>query len=316
GGTLTIPQGQGPFPCVLLITGSGSQDRDEMIFEHRPFLVIADHLARRGIAVLRVDDRGVGKSTSGGEPEKATTEDHVGDVLSGFEYLKGRSEIDGTQIGLMGHSEGGVIAPLAAVKNEDIAFIILMAGTGIRGDLLLVKQNELISRASGVEQQEIDSGLKLSRQLFALLREDDISKEVTRSKIEALLRESPDLPEGEAGDAEVAKTIAELEIPWIRWFVRHDPAPILEKVRCPVLAINGSLDLQVPCKDNLAAIGGALKRGLNPDYEVVEFPGLNHLFQHCKTGLPSEYGEIEESFSVEVLEKMTTWILLRFGKKI
>jgi hypothetical protein len=114
----------------------------------------------------------------------------------------------------------------------------------------------------------------------------------------------------------VAKTIAELEIPWIRWFVRHDPAPILEKVRCPVLAINGSLDLQVPCKDNLAAIGGALKRGLNPDYEVVEFPGLNHLFQHCKTGLPSEYGEIEESFSVEVLEKMTTWILLRFGKKI
>ena len=316
GGTLTIPQGQGPFPCVLLITGSGSQDRDEMIFEHRPFLVIADHLARRGIAVLRVDDRGVGKSTSGGEPEKATTEDHVGDALSGFDYLKGRSEIDGTQIGLMGHSEGGVIAPLAAVKNEDIAFIILMAGTGIRGDLLLVKQNELISRASGVEQQEIDSGLKLSRQLFALLREDDISKEVTRSKIEALLRESPDLPEGEAGDAEVAKTIAELEIPWIRWFVRHDPAPILEKVRCPVLAINGSLDLQVPCKDNLAAIGGALKRGLNPDYEVVEFPGLNHLFQHCKTGLPSEYGEIEESFSVEVLEKMTTWILLRFGKKI
>ena len=189
-----------------------------------------------------------------------------------------------------------------------------MAGTGIRGDLLLVKQNELISRASGVEQQVIDRGLKLSRQLFAVLREDDISKEVTRSKIEELVRKSPDLPGGEAGDGEVARVIAELEIPWIRWFVRHDPAPILEKVRCPVLAINGSLDLQVPCKDNLAAIESALKRGRNPDYEVVEFPDLNHLFQHCKTGLPSEYGEIEESFSVEVLEKMTQWVLHRFGK--
>ncbi|MDE0957212.1 MAG: alpha/beta fold hydrolase [Planctomycetota bacterium] len=314
-GTLTIPQGQGPFPCALLITGSGSQDRDEMIFEHRPFLIIADHLTRKGIAVLRVDDRGVGKSTSGIEPGKATTEDFVGDVLSGFKYLKEHPEIDGSKIGLIGHSEGGVIAPLAAVKNPEIAFIVLMAGTGIRGDLLLVKQNELISRASGVEQQVIDRGLKLSRQLFAVLREDDISKEVTRSKIEELVRKSPDLPGGEAGDGEVARVIAELEIPWIRWFVRHDPAPILEKVRCPVLAINGSLDLQVPCKDNLAAIESALKRGRNPDYEVVEFPDLNHLFQHCKTGLPSEYGEIEESFSVEVLEKMTQWVLHRFGKK-
>jgi hypothetical protein len=315
GGTLTIPPGQGPFPCVLLITGSGSQDRDAMIFEHRPFLVIADHLTRNGIAVLRVDDRGVGKTTSGSEPENATTEDYVGDVLSGFKFLKEHPEFVGSKIGLIGHSEGGVIAPLAAVKNQDIAFIILMAGTGIRGDLLLMKQNELITRASGVEQQKIDRGMKLSRQLFALLREDDLSKEVTRSKIEELVRKSPDLPDGEAGDAEVARVIAELEIPWLRWFVRHDPAPILEKVRCPVLAINGSLDLQVPCKENLAAIGGALKRGQNHDYELIEFPDLNHLFQHCNTGVPSEYGEIEESISVEVLEKMTNWILDRFGKK-
>lgn len=315
-GTLTIPQGEGPFPGVLLITGSGPQNRDEMIFEHRPFFVIADHLTRKGIAVLRVDDRGVGETTSGSTPLQDTTEDFVEDVLSGFEYLQQRSDIDGDQIGLIGHSEGGVIAPLAAVKNKDVAFIILMAGTGIRGDLLLLKQKELISRASGIiDPEEIDLSVELTRQLFALVMEDDISAAATRSKIEKLVREFKDLAEGSVADAEVARVIAELESRWIRWFLRHDPALIIERVRCPVLAINGSLDLQVPCQENLAAIGSALTRGKNQDFELIEFPGLNHLFQHCKTGLPSEYGKIEETFSVEVLEKMTHWILQRFGKK-
>ena len=312
-GTLTIPEGDGPFPSVLLITGSGGQDRDEAIFQHRPFFVIADHLSRRGIAVLRVDDRGVGETTRGTDPEKETTVDYVGDVLCGIEFLKGRSEVESKRIGLIGHSEGGVIAPLAAVASDDVAFIIMMAGTGIRGDQLLLKQNELISLASGIDEQEIARGLDLSRQLFALLLEDDLDAETTRSRMEAIVRASPDLSDGEDGDAEVARVIGELELPWIHWFVRYDPAPTIEQVTCPVLAVIGTLDLQVPCKDNLEAIGAALERGKNPDFELVEFAGLNHLFQHCDTGSPSEYGEIEETFSIEVLEKMTKWILHRFG---
>ncbi len=314
-GTLTIPEGDGPFPSVLLITGSGGQDRDESIFQHRPFFVIADHLTRRGVAVLRVDDRGVGETTRGPgtEPEKETTADYVGDALCGIEFLKSRPEVDNKRIGLIGHSEGGVIAPLAAVKSDDVAFIIMMAGTGIRGDQLLLKQNELISLASGVDKEEIARGLELSRQLFALLLEDDLDVKTTRSRIEAIVRASPDLPEGEEGDAEVARMIGELEIPWIHWFVRYDPAPTIERVTCPVLAVNGTLDLQVPCKENIEAIRAALERGKNTDFELVEFAGLNHLFQHCTTGSPSEYGEIEETFSIEVLEKMTEWILHRFG---
>ena len=314
-GTLTIPEGEGPFPSVLLITGSGGQDRDESIFQHRPFFVIADHLTRRGVAVLRVDDRGVGETTRGPgtEPEKETTADYVGDALCGIKFLKSRPEVDNKRIGLIGHSEGGVIAPLAAVESDDVAFIIMMAGTGIRGDQLLLKQNELISLASGIDKDEIARGLDLSRQLFGLLLEDDLDADTTRSRMEAIVRASPDLPEGEEGDAEVARVIGELEIPWIHWFVRYDPAPTIEKVTCPVLAVNGSLDLQVPCKENLKSIGAALERGKNPDFELVEFAGLNHLFQHCTTGSPSEYGKIEETFSIEVMEKMTKWILHRFG---
>ncbi|MGE4602521.1 MAG: alpha/beta fold hydrolase, partial [Planctomycetota bacterium] len=313
-GTLTIPEGDGPFPSVLMITGSGGQDRDETIFQHRPFFVIADHLSRRAIAVLRVDDRGVGGTTADDEPEKATTEDFVGDALCGVEFLKGRSEIAADRIGLIGHSEGGVIAPLVALRSDDVAFIVMMAGTGIRGDHLLLRQNELIARVSEVEEEKIKEGLELSQKMFAVVLEDSLDEEQMRSRLEAILRESPNLTEeGEEAETAIASTIDQLMLPWVRWFLRYDPAPTLEKITCPVLAINGALDLQVPCKENLAAIEAALIRGKNSDFEMVEFPRLNHLFQHCETGAPSEYGQIEETFSVDVLEKMTNWILHRFG---
>ena len=313
-GTLTIPEGDGPFPSVLMITGSGGQDRDETIFQHRPFFVIADHLSRRAIAVLRVDDRGVGGTTADDEPEKATTEDFVGDALCGVEFLKGRSEIAADRIGLIGHSEGGVIAPLVALRSDDVAFIVMMAGTGIRGDHLLLRQNELIARVSEVEEEKIKEGLELSQKMFAVVLEDSLDEEQMRSRLEAILRESPDLTEeGEEAETAIASTIDQLMLPWVRWFLRYDPAPTLEKITCPVLAINGALDLQVPCKENLAAIEAALKRGKNSDFEMVEFPRLNHLFQHCETGAPSEYGQIEETVSVDVLDKMTNWILHRFG---
>ncbi len=315
-GTLTIPEGDGPFPSVLMITGSGGQDRDETIFQHRPFFVIADHLSRRGIAVLRVDDRGVGGTTAGDEPEKATTEDFVGDALCGVEFLKGRTEIAADRIGLIGHSEGGVIAPMVALRSDDVAFIVMMAGTGIRGDDLLLRQNELIARVSEVEEEKIKEGLELSGKMFAVVLEDSLDEEQMRSRLETILRESTDLNEEEEGvevESAIASTIDQLMLPWVRWFLRYDPAPTLEKLTCPVLAINGTLDLQVPCKENMEAIEAALKRGKNPDFEMIEFPQLNHLFQHCETGAPSEYGQIEETFSVDVLEKMTNWILHRFG---
>ena len=165
-GTLTIPEGDGPFPAVLLITGSGSQDRDESIFQHRPFLVLANHLTRQGIAVLRVDDRGVGGTSAGNKPKMATTEDFVGDAICGVDFLSQRKEVAKDQIGLIGHSEGGVIAPMAAVQDEKIAFIILLAGTGVRGDQLLMRQNELVSRASDTDEEEIQEGLALNRKLF------------------------------------------------------------------------------------------------------------------------------------------------------
>ena len=312
-GTLTLPEGDGPFPAALLITGSGRQDRDEALFGHRPFYVIADHLTRRGIAVLRVDDRGKGGSTRGDDLDGVTTLDFVGDALCGVAYLKSRSEIAGDRIGLIGHSEGGVIAPLAAVRSDDVAFIIMLAGTGIRGDRLLQMQAELIGKASGTDGEELETDLDLQKRLFAVLLDGNLNDEDLRSRMEALIRKSPTLSEGEQGEGEIEAAIDQLTSPWIRWFLRYDPAPTLEKVRCPVLALNGTLDLQVPCRENLEAIDAALERGKNGDFTTTELILLNHLFQHAETGAPSEYGKIEETFAPEALELMAKWINKRFG---
>lgn len=309
-GTLTIPDGDGPFPAVLLITGSGSQDRDESIFQHRPFLVIANHLTRQGIAVLRVDDRGVGGTTAGDEPENATTEDFVGDAICGVDFLSQRKEVANKQIGLIGHSEGGVIAPMAAVKDERIAFIILLAGTGVRGDQLLMRQNELVSRASDTDEEEIQEGLALNRKLFDVVLRDDLDSAGRAAEIKKILETADDMDQDQAKQIE-----AQLSNSWIQWFIRHDPAPTLEKVQIPVLALNGTLDLQVPCQENLDAIEAALQRGGNRDHEAVAFSNLNHLFQNCETGAISEYSQIEETFSTEVLELMERWIHQRFVSK-
>jgi len=311
-GTLTLPEGEGPFPAALMITGSGAQDRDETLFQHKPFWVIADHLTRRGVAVLRVDDRGVGGSTTGDDPESATSEDFVGDVLAGVAFLAKREEIAHDKIGLIGHSEGGVIAPMAAARSKDVAFIVLLAGTGIRGDELLMLQNELISRADGMDEEELQRGLALNRKLFALVLDDTLPSEERKKAMREVVESSPDLSEGKVGEQEVQAILEQLATPWIQWFLRHDPGPVLEKVRCPVLALNGTLDLQVPCEVNLSTIEAALERGENPDHEVHAFEALNHLFQHCETGQLKEYGHIEETFSLEVLEVLSTWITARF----
>jgi pimeloyl-ACP methyl ester carboxylesterase len=293
-GTLTLPKGSGPFPAVLLITGSGQQDRDEALMGHRPFLVLADHLTRKGIAVLRVDDRGMGGST--GEVMTATTEDFAGDVLAGVEFLKSRGkQIDVHKIGLIGHSEGGMIAPMVALRSHDVAFIVMMAGTGVPGDQILLAQIEGLSKLANVPAAAVAKNLDMERQVFEIVKKENDPK-----VREARLRElGPEL----SAQAKAAAS------PWLRFFITYDPAPALRKVTCPVLALNGELDLQVPASLNLPAIAKALESGGNPDYAIVKFPKLNHLFQTSRTGQVAEYSEIEETIAPVALETMSGWIL-------
>jgi pimeloyl-ACP methyl ester carboxylesterase len=297
--TLTIPQGKGPFPAVVLITGSGPQDRDESLLGHKPFLVLSDYLTRKGIAVLRADDRGTGKST--GDFAAATTADFATDTEAGVAYLKTRPEIDPHKIGLIGHSEGGVIAPMIAARDHDIAFIVMMAGPGVPGDQILVAQVRAIDLASGKSPEEAEKDATREREVLDLLRTDKndamLEKDV-RAKLGA------DTPE-----AKVGMSIKQLTSPWFRYFVSYDPAVALRKVQCPVLAIIGEKDVQVPAKQNLPAIRKALEEGGNKHFDAEELPGLNHLFQTAKTGGPGEYAQIEETISPVALEKMAGWIL-------
>jgi fermentation-respiration switch protein FrsA (DUF1100 family) len=297
--TLTIPPGNGPFPGVVLITGSGPQDRDESLLEHKPFLILADYLSRHGIAVLRADDRGTAKST--GDFKAATTADFATDTEAGIAYLKTRVEVDPNKIGLIGHSEGGVIAPMVAARNKDVAFIVMMAGTGVPGDQILVAQGEAIQVASGKDPVEAAKGAAKEREMLTL-----VETEKDNAVLEKTLKEkmAGDMPE-----AQIGIQIQQITSPWFRYFLTYDPATALRKVTCPVLAINGSLDKQVLPSQNLPPIRKALEESGNKHVEVDELPGLNHLFQTAKTGAPSEYAGIEETMSPVALEKMATWIL-------
>jgi pimeloyl-ACP methyl ester carboxylesterase len=297
--TLTIPQGKGPFPAVVLITGSGPQDRDESLLGHKPFLILADYLTRRGIAVLRADDRGIGGSQ--GDFAAAATPDFVTDTEAGVAYLKTRSEIDPHQIGLIGHSEGGIVAPLVAVQNPDIAFIVLMAGPSVPLAQVLSAQLRLILEASGMRQADVDKKAEQQRTMLKLVREHTDNAVLEKKMKEEFAGAAPDEQMGVQ-----AKMIGSR---WFRWLLDYDPGATLRKVRCPVLAINGEKDLQVPPKQNLPAISEALKEGGNPDYKVEELPGLNHLFQTARTGALSEYAEIEETMSPVALETVSDWIV-------
>ena len=328
-GTLTLPRSGGPFPAALLITGSGQQDRDEAIMGHRPFLIIAHYLARRGIAVLRVDDRGVGGST--GEVAKATTEDFAGDVLAGVEFLKTRKEIDPTKIGLIGHSEGDIIAPMCAARSKDVAFIVLMAGSGLPGEAILYQQSALILKAMGGSQEIIAQQRAAQERMYAAIkRENDnaVAEKKLReiysglqvhpatdpAKAAAAAKEKPGAEAGRLPAAQEASLHMMLS-PWFRFFLAYDPRPALKKVNCPDLAINGERDLQVPPKENLPAIEAALKAGGNRDHTVKELPKLNHLFQTSQTGSPAAYGQIEETFSPVALQVIGDWIVQRSLKR-
>jgi uncharacterized protein len=310
-GTLTVPEGRGPFPAVILISGSGAQDRDETIFEHRPFHVLADMSTRRGIAVLRVDDRGVGGSS--GSVSKSTSDDFAGDVMAGIAVLKARPDIDGRKIGLMGHSEGGIIAPMVAARSSDVAFIVLLAGTGLPGDEILMMQGRLIAKVMGASEKDLDKQKGLQARLFGIMKtETDPQKARTamREELKKLLSEASPEERKAAGDADsfAESQLKMLQSPWFRFFLSYDPRPTLEKVHCPVLALNGEKDLQVPPKEDLAEIAKALKKGGNTRVLTKELPGLNHLFQTCKTGAVSEYSEIEETIAPAALKVIGDWV--------
>ncbi len=302
-GTLTLPRAKGPFAAVLLITGSGPQDRNESLLGHKPFLVLADHLTRLGVAVLRVDDRGVGGST--GNITAATTDDFAGDALAGVEYLKSRKEINPKKIGLIGHSEGGLIAPIAAIRSKDIAFIVLMAGPGLTGEEIIYLQSALIARANGAKDELIAANRVIQEKIFAVIKQEKDDAVAEKKILELNGATTPE--QQKAGSAQVRFYLSA----WFRYFLTFDPRPSLKQVRCPVLAINGELDLQVPYKENLAAIEAALKEAKNKDHTIVSLPNLNHLFQTSQKGTPDEYAKIEETIAPVALQAISDWILKR-----
>jgi pimeloyl-ACP methyl ester carboxylesterase len=317
-GTLTVPQGAGPHPAVLLVSGSGPQDRDESLMGHKPFLVLADYLTRRGIAVLRLDDRGTGAST--GSFRGATSDDFAQDAAAAVRWLRARPEVADDRVGIVGHSEGGVIAPLVASRTPEVAFIVMLAGPGIPSAELLVMQGALISRAGGDPEREIERTSMFQREMFAAIATEQDSaalhgrlQEIGRRFQASLTPEERASPD--ASDATLAAAINTLVSPWYRWFLRYDPAPALRATRVPVLALNGALDLQVPADENLAAIERELRAGGNRDVTVEKLPGLNHLFQTAGTGAPSEYAEIEETFSPTALQRIGDWIVQRVGPR-
>ena len=318
GGTLTVPAGEGRHPAVLLITGSGAQDRDETLFGHKPFLVIADHLSRHGIAVLRVDDRGVGKST--GEPTKATIDSHGGDVDAGIAFLARQPEVDAGKIGLIGHSEGGILAALVAARSPKVAFIISLAGTGLPGTDINPMQVEAMLRATGgLSEQAVADIVAAQRKLMKLVASDASDEAIDqelRKTLEAAANHAPPEAREQALAAAQSRVAAEgkmLKSPWFRSFLKHDPRTSWRKVRCPALALVGSKDTQVPPAANLKAIAAALKQAKNADATTTELPGLNHLFQVAGTGLVDEYGKIEQTIDPAVLDLITEWIEKRTG---
>ncbi len=319
-GTLTIPEGVGPFPAVVLITGSGAQNRDEEIFGLRPFRWIADYLTRHGIAVLRYDDRGVGGST--GAIQAATSEDFAQDALAGVSLLATRRDIRADAIGLVGHSEGGIVAPMAAVRSPSVAFIVLLAGTAVTGEQILYAQGDRILRANGATAEQLRIQREVQEMLFRAVRTGegwDEAQRVVEEQARAAIAQMPEAQRNAIADVDTfVKTRAQqqliaVRLPWFRFFLDFDPTTVLEKVDVPVLALFGEKDLQVPPDVNVEPMRAALARAPTNDFTIEVIPGANHLFQEAVTGSPSEYATLKKEFVPGFLELMANWILKRTG---
>lgn len=298
-GTLTIPEGDGPFPAVVLVSGSGQQNRDEELMNHRPFWVIADYLSRQGIAVLRYDDRGMGGS--GGEVENATSLNFSYDAEAAFDFLRNRKEIKASQVGILGHSEGGIINFMVSARRPEVAFVVSLAGPAVNGVELLIAQGEAINRASGMTDEMIAFSSTASRQMY-----DIIEASNDRREADSLLRQ---LVKGWGyGEELTEQTVSQLTMPWMYYFLKYDPTEAIVKTNCPALLLNGSKDVQVVAAQNLPAYEQIITEHGKTNMTLREMPSLNHLFQHCETGSPNEYFTIDETISVEVLEMIVGFV--------
>ncbi len=307
-GTLTLPKGKGPFRAIVLVSGSGPQDRNGEILGHKPFWVIADFMVKKGIAVLRYDDRGVGKSE--GSFDTATSADFADDAEAAFNFLRNDSRIDKRKTGIAGHSEGGIIAQIVGARNKDLGFIISLAGPGTEIDQLLMNQNKAMHLANGGDLSEIEKELNLNQNLFNILKNNDI--ENSRVLVSESLNDFEQSLTGVAQQQFVSTkkmVLEQLLTPWFHYFINYSPKEKLSKIKIPFLAINGGKDTQVLADENLKAIEEALKIAGNKNVKTVKFEQLNHLFQTAKTGAISEYAQIEETFSPAVMKLMAEWIL-------
>ena len=303
-GTLTIPKGTGPFPAAVLIAGSGPYDRDEALANHKPFLVLADYLTRKGIAVLRYDKRGIGRST--GLVDSATTLDLASDAQAAVAYLKTRKDVDAAKIGLIGHSEGAMIAPYLATHSADIAWLVLLAPPATKGEDTLLNQSEMIGRAGGLSEPQLVASLTFDREAYELVRKEKEPAVLTQ-KLNALVKETG--LDAATPPAALETQLRMLSSPWFRFFLDYDPLPALQALKTPVLVLYGEKDLQVPPKANLPLVKKAFTDSGNTDAASTQLPDLNHQFQHCFSGSPAEYAAIEETFSPQALQLISDWIL-------
>lgn len=316
GATFTYPKTGESFLTAILITGSGQQDRDETLFEHKPFAIIADYLTKKGFAVLRVDDRGVGKTN--GDTHAATSMDFAGDVEAGIAWLKTRKETDINRMGLIGHSEGGLIASIVASRNKDISFVVMLAGPGINGADLLAEQVAAVMNSSGVPAEASAAYKPIYRKIigYAITEKDSAAAYAKahdafaewRQHQAATVLSALHLTDSSNDKKMIGGLVKLLGSPWMKYFLSTDPQPMIQKFNCKVLALNGTKDVQVLPVPNLAGIKSALAKSKSKKYDVIQIEGLNHLFQHCKTCSPSEYGLLEESFAPEALAIMGKWL--------
>jgi len=310
-GTLTLPSKKGKFPIAILISGSGPQDRDESYMGHKSFLVLSDHLTRQGIGVLRFDDRGHGKST--GDFGAATTADFAKDVLSAVKYLKSRKDVDLKHIGLIGHSEGGIIAPLVANQTKDVSFIVLLASTGISGTELSVMQSKTLRGFPVDDEVAYEKNTRKAIAIVTSNKSDEEIKKEIGAHYNGFLRPiltNLSVPEKNI-NAFIGNQVKASTKPWNRYFLSYNPADEFEKLKIPVLSLNGSKDTQVDAKINQTGIKTALEKGKNKDYKIVELENLNHFFQECDTGKMNEYRKIEQTFSPVALKEIANWVLKR-----
>ncbi|WP_226668557.1 alpha/beta hydrolase family protein [Microbulbifer aggregans] len=310
-GTLTRPEGEIKASAIL-ITGSGPQDRDESIVGHKPFAVIADHLTRKGFAVLRLDDRGVGQSS--GNFATATSADFAGDISAAVDYLQGREDIPSQSIGLIGHSEGGMIAPMVASQRDDLAFVIMMAAPGVEIIDLYIEQRMNIFRSLGVQESNLNKISRLDRSVFEQINQLSSGESLTSETLESLreISRTTEVSNPSDIDSQVAALAQTYASPWFRYFLKFDPEPHIKGLNMPVLALNGSLDIQVSAQQNLSGIRKALSASQHGDFQIVELEGLNHLFQTAETGVVTEYGAIQETIAPKALNLMSNWLAERF----